>query len=88
MFFFQPNPLQLTFHLPLHRYLATFMVQAVQHQGVDFQEVCPPERLLKCLLIHLLQIQVLACLIPVTVSIWIYDMVLIFQHTADACQEV
>ncbi|WAQ93484.1 UBR3-like protein [Mya arenaria] len=53
-----PNPLQLTFHLPLHRYLATFMVQAVQHQGQDLVSVIPPERMLKCLLIHLLQIQV------------------------------
>ena len=55
---FQPNPLQLTFHLPLHRYLATFMVQSIQQQCVEFQEVCPSERILKCLLIHLLQIQV------------------------------
>ncbi|XP_053391088.1 E3 ubiquitin-protein ligase UBR3-like [Mercenaria mercenaria] len=54
----QPNPLQLTFHLPLHRYLATFMVQAVQHQKQDLTSVVPPERMLKSLLTHLLQIQV------------------------------
>ncbi|KAL4222682.1 E3 ubiquitin-protein ligase ubr3 [Mactra antiquata] len=53
-----PNPLQLTFHLPLHRYLATFMVQAVQHQNLDLTSVVPPERMLKSLLTHLLQIQV------------------------------
>ncbi|XP_052267250.1 E3 ubiquitin-protein ligase UBR3-like [Dreissena polymorpha] len=53
-----PNPLQLTFHLPLHRYLATFMVQAVQYQHQDLLAVVPPERMLKTLLIHVLQIQV------------------------------
>ncbi|XP_060602002.1 E3 ubiquitin-protein ligase UBR3-like, partial [Ruditapes philippinarum] len=53
-----PNPLQLTFHLPLHRYLATFMVQAVQYQKQDLLSIIPPERMLKSLLTHLLQIQV------------------------------
>jgi hypothetical protein len=57
-YLFQPNPYQLTFHLPLHRYLACFMVQGIQTQGLHLKDIPLSEKMLKTLLIHPLQIQV------------------------------
>lgn len=54
----KPNSLQLAFHLPLHRYLATFIAHAVQHQNVSLDELLPPADMLKCLLMFPLRIQV------------------------------
>ncbi|KAL5006565.1 hypothetical protein ScPMuIL_015371 [Solemya velum] len=54
----KPNPYQLTFHLPLHRYLATFLAQGVQQQEICLEDIVPPENMLKMLLLHLLQTQV------------------------------
>ncbi|XP_052094995.1 E3 ubiquitin-protein ligase UBR3-like [Mytilus californianus] len=54
----KPNPYQLTFHLPLHRYLACFMVQGIQIQGLHLKDIPLTEKMLKTLLIHPLQIQV------------------------------
>ncbi|XP_064614037.1 LOW QUALITY PROTEIN: E3 ubiquitin-protein ligase ubr3-like [Liolophura sinensis] len=52
------KPYQLTFHLPLHRHLAIFLVHAIQYQDVPPESVLPSERMLKTIMIHPLQIQV------------------------------
>ena len=54
----QPNPLQISFHLPLHRYLAVFLSQAVRVQGLDLAELLPSHNYLQMLMIHPLQLQV------------------------------
>ena len=61
----QPNPMQVSFHLPLHRYFAVFVSQAVQNQGQDLAELLPSNEFLQMALIHPLQLQVgrLACLL-------------------------
>ncbi|KAJ8313482.1 hypothetical protein KUTeg_008043 [Tegillarca granosa] len=65
----KPNPLQLTFHLPLHRYLATFMYQAIQHQDVTFKDIGASQEMLKTILLHLLQMQV--CVSEIYNGMWV-----------------
>ncbi|ESO97194.1 hypothetical protein LOTGIDRAFT_51305, partial [Lottia gigantea] len=65
----KPNPNQLSFHLPLHRYLAVFMMQAVQNQGIELTTIIPDEDSLKKILIHVLQIQV--CLSQIHAGLWV-----------------
>ncbi|XP_069111047.1 E3 ubiquitin-protein ligase ubr3-like [Argopecten irradians] len=54
----KPNPYQLTFHLPLHRYLAIFLVHGVQCQDIPITEFDLAPKRMKTILHHLLQIQV------------------------------
>ncbi|KAI0233528.1 E3 ubiquitin-protein ligase UBR3 [Lamellibrachia satsuma] len=54
----RPNPMQVSFHLPLHRYFAVFVSQAVQNQGQDLAELLPSNEFLQMALIHPLQLQV------------------------------
>ena len=56
---FQPNPMQVSFHLPLHRYFAVFVSQAVKNQGHDLAELLPSNDFLQMALIHPLQLQVM-----------------------------
>ncbi|VEN36567.1 unnamed protein product [Callosobruchus maculatus] len=50
---------QVSFHLPLHRYLAVFLCQAVAKQGISLNEVLPPaEYFLNLLMMHPLLVQV------------------------------
>jgi len=49
---------QVSFHIPLHRSLATFISHAVNVQRVDSSEVMPPDNLIRWILKHPLQIQV------------------------------
>ncbi|KAK6165726.1 hypothetical protein SNE40_022591 [Patella caerulea] len=65
----KPNPNQLTFHLPLHRYLATFMMQAVQYQGIELTAILPDEDMLKKILVHVLQTQV--CMSQIFAGMWV-----------------
>jgi hypothetical protein len=53
-----PNPMQSTFHLPLHRYFSVFVQHAVSFQSVSLSDVLPPEETLKQLLAHPLQTRV------------------------------
>lgn len=49
---------QVSFHLPLHRYLSVFMCQAINVQGVTLQEVLPPPDMLHLIMMHPLRVQV------------------------------
>lgn len=53
-----PNPYQVSFHLPLHRYLSVFLCQAIVHQGIPASEVVPGPETLKSVMLHPLQAQV------------------------------
>lgn len=53
-----PDPLQATFHLPLHRYYSIFLRQGVQYQGLSLKDLLPPPHLLKAYLAHPLQVQI------------------------------
>ncbi|XP_043683976.1 E3 ubiquitin-protein ligase Ubr3 isoform X1 [Vespula pensylvanica] len=52
------DSLQVSFHLPLHRYFAVFMCQAVRQQGVTLQDLLPPTDMLHLLMMHPLRVQV------------------------------
>lgn len=49
---------QVSFHIPLHRYLATFICQAVNVQQLPLEEVLPPKQLIESIMLHPLRIQV------------------------------
>jgi len=49
---------QVSFHLPLHRYFAVFLYQAVRNQGLSLAELLPPPNELKNIIIHPLGVQV------------------------------
>ena len=50
-----PNPMQCTFHIPLHRYFSVFVQHAVSYQNVSLDDILPSEDVLKQLLAHPLQ---------------------------------
>ncbi|KAI4457311.1 ubiquitin ligase e3 alpha-related [Holotrichia oblita] len=52
------DSLQVSFHLPLHRYLAVFLCQAVAKQGIMLNEVLPAPDVLHLLMMHPLRVQV------------------------------
>ena len=54
----QPHDNQLTFHLPLHRYLAAFLMLGVQSQGISLDSVLPSQDRLCQIMMHPLQVQV------------------------------
>nr|XP_034188211.1 E3 ubiquitin-protein ligase Ubr3 isoform X2 [Osmia lignaria] len=59
--FTHPNvndSLQVSFHLPLHRYFAVFMCQAVRQQGAVLNDLLPPTDMLHLLMMHPLRVQV------------------------------
>ncbi|XP_017759565.1 PREDICTED: E3 ubiquitin-protein ligase UBR3 isoform X2 [Eufriesea mexicana] len=49
---------QVSFHLPLHRYFAVFMCQAVRQQGASLNDLLPPTDMLHLLMMHPLRVQV------------------------------
>lgn len=49
---------QVSFHIPLHRSLATFISHAVNVQKVDLSQIMPPDNLIRWILSHPLRIQV------------------------------
>uniref|UniRef100_A0A2R5LIR0 E3 ubiquitin-protein ligase n=1 Tax=Ornithodoros turicata TaxID=34597 RepID=A0A2R5LIR0_9ACAR len=53
-----PNPYQVTFHLPLHRYYSVFLCQAVLYQGATLVELLPDKDTLQLLMAHPLQAMV------------------------------
>ncbi|XP_070388387.1 E3 ubiquitin-protein ligase ubr3 isoform X2 [Dermacentor albipictus] len=53
-----PNPYQVSFHLPLHRYYAVFLCQAVTRQGATLVELLPDTDILMTLMAHPLQAMV------------------------------
>uniref|UniRef100_A0A2C9KCF7 E3 ubiquitin-protein ligase n=1 Tax=Biomphalaria glabrata TaxID=6526 RepID=A0A2C9KCF7_BIOGL len=65
----KPNPYQLTFHIPLHRYLATFIMTAVKYHDVDLDSILPDEVTLKKIMMHPLQIQV--CMAQIYAGMWV-----------------
>lgn len=58
LFLFQPNAYQLTFHLPLHRYLATFIETGITYHCMTLDDLPLTDKMLKMTFTHLLQIQV------------------------------
>lgn len=50
--------MQVSFHLPLHRYFAVFMCQAVRQQGATLNNLLPPTDMLHLLMMHPLRVQV------------------------------
>lgn len=48
----------MSFHIPLHRYLATFICQAVNVQQLPLKDVLPPRHLIESIMLHPLKIQV------------------------------
>ncbi|RZC38221.1 hypothetical protein BDFB_003194, partial [Asbolus verrucosus] len=50
--------LQVSFHLPLHRYFSVFLCQAVAKQGISLDEVLPPRDDLIVMIMHPLRVQV------------------------------
>ena len=54
----QTDPYQVSFHIPLHRYLAAFTCQAVRAQGIPLKEILPSNSLLQLIMMHPLRIQV------------------------------
>lgn len=58
LFWFQPNAYQLTFHLPLHRYLATFIETGITYHCMTLDDLPLTDKMLKMTFTHLLQIQV------------------------------
>ncbi|KAG0423827.1 hypothetical protein HPB47_000437, partial [Ixodes persulcatus] len=53
-----PNPYQVSFHLPLHRYYSVFLCQAVLHQGATLVELLPDRDTLQVLMAHPLHVMV------------------------------
>ncbi|XP_053987373.1 E3 ubiquitin-protein ligase Ubr3 [Hylaeus volcanicus] len=56
----ESDSLQVSFHLPLHRYFAVFMCQAIRQQGATLNELLPSTDMLHLLMMHPLRVQV-AC---------------------------
>ncbi|XP_066151735.1 E3 ubiquitin-protein ligase Ubr3 [Euwallacea fornicatus] len=53
------DSMQVSFHLPLHRYLAVFLCQGVAKQGIRIEEILPSsDTLLSLLIMHPLRVQV------------------------------
>lgn len=65
----KPNPNQLTFHLPLHRYLAAFLMLGAQEHGIKLQSALPAHSTLCQIMLHPLQIQV--CLPQIYAGMWV-----------------
>lgn len=49
---------RVSFHIPLHRYLATFICQAVNVQQLPLDDVLPQHNLIPYIMLHPLRIQV------------------------------
>ncbi|XP_076270101.1 ubr3 ubiquitin ligase isoform X2 [Rhynchophorus ferrugineus] len=53
------DSMQVSFHLPLHRYLAVFLCQGVAKQGIRVEEILPSsDAILTLLIMHPLRVQV------------------------------
>nr|CAD7573224.1 unnamed protein product [Timema californicum] len=52
------DSMQVSFHLPLHRYFSVFMCQAIKQQGLSLQEILPPRDVLTLIMMHPLRVQV------------------------------
>lgn len=65
--------MQVSFHLPLHRYLAVFMCQAIRQQGATLRELLPPTDMLHLLMMHPLRVQVSAFFSISINSSWTYN---------------
>ncbi|XP_050311178.1 E3 ubiquitin-protein ligase Ubr3-like [Anthonomus grandis grandis] len=56
------DSMQVSFHLPLHRYLAVFLCQGVAKQGIRIEEILPSnDTMLTLLIMHPLRVQVSKC---------------------------
>ncbi|CAL8073578.1 unnamed protein product [Orchesella dallaii] len=53
----QNDSMQVSFHLPLHRYFSVFLYQAVRNQGLSLAELLPPPNELKAMVQHPLRVQ-------------------------------
>ncbi|KAK2143057.1 hypothetical protein LSH36_882g00050 [Paralvinella palmiformis] len=53
------NGFEVSFHLPLHRYLAVFLGNAVMKQQVELQSLLPSHEFLELLMMHPLHLQVI-----------------------------
>lgn len=53
----QNDSMQVSFHMPLHRYFSVFLYQAVRNQGMSLAELLPPPNELKSMVQHPLRVQ-------------------------------
>uniref|UniRef100_A0A0N8E404 E3 ubiquitin-protein ligase n=1 Tax=Daphnia magna TaxID=35525 RepID=A0A0N8E404_9CRUS len=65
----QTDPYQVSFHIPLHRYLAAFTCQAVRAQGILLKDALPPASLLQLIMMHPLRIQ--AAFYEILSGLWV-----------------
>ncbi|KAK7110558.1 E3 ubiquitin-protein ligase UBR3-like [Littorina saxatilis] len=65
----KPHDNQLTFHLPLHRYLAAFLMLGVQSHGISLDSVLPGRDTLCQVMMHPLQVQV--CMPQIYAGMWV-----------------
>lgn len=69
----------MSFHLPLHRYFAVFMCQAVRQQGATLNDLLPPTDMLHLLMMHPLRVQVSTFLFSsIFFHIYIFSIVSIY----------
>ncbi len=54
----QIDPLKASFHIPLHRYYAVFLRQAVKAQDFPLRQLLPDSRMLTLMMQHPLRVQV------------------------------
>lgn len=81
----QSDSLQVSFHLPLHRYLSVFMCQAIKHQGLSLKDVLPPRDVLMLSMMHPLRVQVgPKTLLYMSAGLQKYSCPLI-MHSGDKC---
>jgi len=62
----------VSFHIPLHRYLAAFTCQAVRAQGIPLKDILPSNSLLELIMMHPLRIQVSVFLFILSIFICEY----------------
>ena len=58
IFFFQIDEFKASFHIPLHRYFAVFLRQAVKNQGFTLKDLLPDPVMLALMMLHPLKVQV------------------------------
>ncbi|KAF0289185.1 E3 ubiquitin-protein ligase Ubr3 [Amphibalanus amphitrite] len=63
--------LRCTFHLPLHRYVALIISEAVKRQGVSLQELLPTGNTMFTLISHLLKLQASDGFHEISAGMWV-----------------
>jgi E3 ubiquitin-protein ligase UBR3 len=69
LLFFQNDEMQVSFHLPLHRYFSVFLYQAVRNQGLTLEDLLPPPSELSTMIHHPLRVQ--AAFYEIITGLWV-----------------